>query len=91
MSAAASVRPLILTWAALMALLGLTVGATFLPLGPFMPLVNLGIAFAKTALIFWVFMHLRELGGLPRLAAAGALAWLAILFLLMAADYLFRG
>lgn len=88
--AQSSLRPLVLTWAVLMALLALTVGATFLPLGPFMPFVNLGIAFAKAALIFWVFMHLRELGPLVRLAAAGAFAWLAILFLLTAADYLFR-
>ena len=85
-----SVRPLVLTWAALMALLGMTVGATFLPLGPFMPVANLGIALVKTVLILWVFMHLSELGGIVRLAALGAFAWLAILFLLIAADYLTR-
>ena len=90
MSAEQSIRPLVLTWAALMALLGLTIGATFLPLGPFMPVANLGIAALKTALILWVFMHLRELGGLVRLAAIGAFAWLAILFLLTGADYLTR-
>lgn len=90
MSAGASARPLVLTWVALMVLLGITIGATFLPLGPFMPVVNLGIAFAKAALVFWVFMHLRELGGLVRLAAAGAVAWIVILFLLTGADYLTR-
>lgn len=86
----ASVRPLVVTWAALMALLGLTIGATFLPLGPFMPVANIGIALVKTALIGRVFMHLAELDGLVRLAAVGALAWLVILFLLTASDYLSR-
>ena len=84
------IRPLLLTWAALMALLGLTIGATFLPLGPFMPAVNLGIAFAKTALVLWVFMHLDELGGVVRLAAVGAVAWIVILLLMTAVDYLTR-
>lgn len=83
-------RECILVWAALMGLLAITIGATFLPFGPLMPVVNIGIALTKAALIFWVYMHLRELGGLARLAAVGAVAWLAILLALTATDYLAR-
>lgn len=82
---------LVLVWAALLMLLALTVGATFAPIGPLKPAVNLGIAFAKTTLILWFYMHLREERGLVRLAAIGAGAWLGILFLLLLTDYLARG
>ena len=36
----------------------------------------------KAALILWVFMHLAEAGGLLRVIAIAAFAWLAILFAL---------
>ena len=36
-------------------------------------------------------MHLREEGGVLRLAAIAAAVWLLILFLLAAADYTTRG
>ena len=89
--ARSGIAPLVVVWAVLMALLGVTIGATFLPLGPFMPIVNVGVALTKAAIIFWFYMHLRELGGLVRLVALGAVAWLLILFSLTAADYLTRG
>jgi cytochrome c oxidase subunit 4 len=87
---ASSARTLVLVWAALLVLLALTIGATFLPIGPLKPAVNLGIAFAKAALIFWFYMHLREESGLVRLAAVGAGAWLLIMLMLMSSDFLAR-
>lgn len=85
------IRPLILVWAALLVLLGLTVTASFQFSGPASIAASLGIALAKAVLIFWFFMHLREESGLIRLVAIGAAAWMLILFLLAAADFTTRG
>ena len=81
---------LVLVWLALLVLLGLTLGSTFLPLGAMKPVVNIGIAFAKAALIFWFFMHLKEVGGLIRLAAFAGLVGVIIMMALMSSDYLTR-
>jgi cytochrome c oxidase subunit 4 len=83
-------RTLVLVWLALMVLLGLTFGSTFLSLGPLKPVVNIGIALAKAALIFWFFMHLREVGGLIRLAAFAGLVGIIIMMALISSDYLTR-
>jgi cytochrome c oxidase subunit 4 len=85
------VLTLVGVWVALMALLTATVGATFLPLGQWLPVVNLLIAFAKAGLIYWFFMHVREQKWLARLVAVAAIAWLAILLGLTQADVLTRG
>jgi cytochrome c oxidase subunit 4 len=83
-------RPLILTWAALLALLVVTTGVSFAPIGPIKPVANMAIAMVKAGLIVWVFMHLRERGGLLRIFALGALAWLAVLMAMAATDILTR-
>jgi cytochrome c oxidase subunit 4 len=70
---------LILTWAALMTLLAITVVAALSPIGPFRSLINLAAACAKAALIYWVFMHLREVKGFLRIAAVGAVVWILLL------------
>ncbi|BBC72780.1 conserved hypothetical protein [Altererythrobacter sp. B11] len=82
---------LALVWAALLALLALTVGGAFLPLGPAKPLVAYLIAAAKAALVMWFFMELRESDGIARLAAGAGLVWISILLVLSSADYLTRG
>ena len=85
-------RLLVLVWAALLVLLAATVGASFLPIGGSgRTAISLSIALAKAALIFWFYMHLREEGGLVRLAAAAGALWLLIMLALMSADYLTRG
>ncbi|TPE51047.1 cytochrome C oxidase subunit IV family protein [Amaricoccus solimangrovi] len=81
-------RLLVLTWAALLLLLALTVAASFLLVGPPSLAAGIGIAAAKAALIFWVFMHLREDTGLLRVVAIAAFAWLGILFALGGLAYL---
>lgn len=85
----ASVR-LVLVWAALMLLLALTVGASFLPLGEWRVVVGYGIAAIKAALVLWFFMEMREDAGLTRLACLIGFAWIAILLLLISADYATR-
>lgn len=81
---------LVLAWAALVALLGLTIAASFVLSGPFSIAAAIGIALAKAAVIFWAFMHLRQESGLLRLAAVGALVWLMILLVLSGVDYATR-
>ena len=81
-------RRLLLTWAALLVLLALTVGASFVLKGPPSLAAGMGIAAAKAALIFWVFMHLSEDRGLLRVIAVAAFGWLAILFALGGFAYL---
>lgn len=81
---------LVFVWAGLLGLLALTVGASLVLTGPVSFATGMGIALAKATAIFWFYMHLREEGGLIRLVAIGAGAWLLILFLLAAADYTTR-
>jgi cytochrome c oxidase subunit 4 len=84
-------RTIFLAWAALLALLALTIAASFAPLGRVLPYVSYGIALAKTAVVVWIFMELRARDGLQRIALAAGFAWLAILFVLLFADNLTRG
>jgi cytochrome c oxidase subunit 4 len=82
----AEVRNRLIVWAALMALLALTVALSFAPLGPFRLAASLAIAAAKAALIYWVFMDLRTADGLTRIAALCAIGFLAMLLLLTGLD-----
>lgn len=85
-------------WAALMLLLALTVGASFLNLGqgPGRDLglasvaISMGIAVAKTLIILLIFMHLAWRNTVTRLFAAASFVWLAILFALTLSDFLAR-
>ena len=83
-------RTLVFVWFVLMGLLALTIGASLLPLGAAKPVANIGIAVAKAVLIFWFYMHLRELDGLVRLAAVAAVVTLLILIGITSTDYLTR-
>jgi len=85
-----TVLRLLASWAALLILLALTVGAAFLPIGGAKPWIALLIAAAKAAIILWFFMELRQDDGIGRLAGFAAFLWLAMLLLLSAADYVTR-
>ena len=67
------------TWAILLALLAVTVAAVLLPIGPLKPVINLAAALGKAVLIYWVFMHLKEVNGFLRLAAVAAALWIVLL------------
>ena len=81
---------LLLVWAALMVLLALTVAVTFVPIGNWRMAISYAIAIAKAALVLWFFMELRADGWLALLACLAAFVCIAILFLLLAADYATR-
>lgn len=81
---------LIFCWAALMALLALTVTLAYQPLGTFNFIAALGIATVKTILVMAVFMELHERPGLVRVFAAAGFFWLTILLWLGLMDFLTR-
>jgi cytochrome c oxidase subunit 4 len=83
-------RSAILTYIALLALLALTVGTTFLPLGGFNAAINLAAAGTKAVLIGLVFMHLRRSGTLISLAVVALVIWLCFLFGLTMLDVFTR-
>lgn len=78
-------------FAALLALLVLTVAAAGVDLGPAGPVVALSIAVAKATLIVLYFMHVRYAVPLMRVFACAGFLWLLILFALTMSDYLTRG
>jgi cytochrome c oxidase subunit 4 len=81
---------LVLTWAALLALLALTAGSALLPLGAWNGAINLGVALAKALLVALVFMRLHTGPALLRVAALTGLFTLLLLFLLSGTDYATR-
>lgn len=89
-SRAPSLRRYLLTWVALLALLALTLGVAYVPLGAVNVALNIGIAGAKALLVMAVFMHLSGAGAVNRLAAAAGFLWLLILLGPTLGDYLTR-
>ena len=79
-----------LVWLALLALLAVNIGLTFLPLGRAKTAVNLAVAVVQASLMFTVFMRLNRASALVKLAAAAGLVWLSFLFLIGSADFLTR-
>jgi cytochrome c oxidase subunit 4 len=78
-------------WLALLMLLAATIGGSLVFTGTAGIVVSLGIAFTKSGMIFWKYMHVGEQTGPLRVAAFAAGGWLMILFLLTTVDYLTRG
>ncbi|CAM5546072.1 cytochrome C oxidase subunit IV family protein [Eoetvoesiella caeni] len=83
-------KPLVLVWAALMALLAATTASSLVPLGAANAILNIAIAMAKTALVALFFMHLRHSIPLLRLVAIVGLVALCLLFVLSGADFITR-
>lgn len=79
-----------LVWLALLALLALTVGTAFIPLGLGNGMINAGVAATKVALVMVFFMKLRSSSALTRLTAFAGMFWLILMFALAASDYLTR-
>jgi len=84
------VKTYALVFAALLALLALTVAAAHIEHGVLNLLVGLSIAFSKAALIVLFFMHVRYNTFVIRMAAVAGVLWLAILMTLTMSDYLTR-
>ena len=85
-----TVRPLVLTWLALLALLAKTAACALLRLGWLNTAISLAVALAKAMLVAFVFMRLKRAPALPRLAAVAGAVTLALLFGLALTDYATR-
>lgn len=83
-------RSYLFTWVGLMIFLALTLGSSYIPMGPWNSVTNMAISAAKTLLVALWFMHLVRASALIRLAAAAGLFTLALLIGLSGADYLTR-
>lgn len=80
----------ILAYVGLLGLLGVSLLATQLALGPGRIALHVLIAAAQSFLVAAVFMQLRESSPLVRVFAYASLLWLLILFGFMALDYVHR-
>lgn len=76
---------------ALALLTGLTVGVTYVDLGPFNLVVAMGIAVVKAALVVLFFMHLYWSERLTHVTAVSGIVFLFILFAFTLSDYFSRG
>lgn len=83
-------RRILPVWAALMLLLGATLGLAYVPLGKFAIVAALGIAVVKAGLVMVFFMQLKRPDPLLRLAAGTAMVFVAFLLTLTFADVLTR-
>ena len=86
-----AVRPYVLTWIALLVLLAITCGSSFIPLGGFNLAVNLAVAVAKALLVIVVFMRLFKSSTMVVVVALIAALDLAFLVCLTLPDFLVRG
>jgi cytochrome c oxidase subunit 4 len=76
---------------ALMVLSAITVGAAFVNLGSFNPVVALAIACVKATLVILYFMHVKYSSRLTKLTVVLSLFFVVILFLETLMDYATRG
>jgi cytochrome c oxidase subunit 4 len=76
---------------ALMVLSAITVGAAFVNLGAFNPVVALAIAAIKATLVILFFMHVKYSSRLTKLTVVLSLFFVVILFAETLMDYATRG
>lgn len=84
-------RTYITIFIALMVLSAITVGAAFVNLGSFNPIVALAIACFKATLVILYFMHVKYSSSLVKLTVVLSLFFVLILFAETLMDYATRG
>lgn len=75
---------------ALLALLALTAGIAWVPMGAFNTVANVGIAVAKALLVMMFYMRLKADKPVLHIVAAIGFVWLAVLLALSLGDMLTR-
>jgi len=90
-SAHPTVKTFVAVWATLLVLTAVTVFVATLNLGPFNPIVALGIATVKALLVLLFFMELRYSTALTKVVVIAAVFFLMLLLGLTLSDYLTRG
>ena len=86
----AALRPHLVPFLALLALLALTATCAFAPIGQWNIIVALAIAGTKTGFVVYFFMELRKERTLIHVASGVGLAWLLILLTLALSDFMSR-
>jgi cytochrome c oxidase subunit 4 len=86
-----SARTYLSSGAALLLLLGMTVCAAYIGLGPLNTLLAMSISTGKAVLILIFFMNLRNSRPLIWVCAAAGFFWLGIMIALALNDYMTRG
>ena len=81
------VRPLVVVWASLIVLTGITSAVSTIDLGEWNIVVALIIAVTKASLVAWIFMGVRFTTTLTKLFVVAGLVWLSIMLLITASDY----
>lgn len=84
------VRRFVVALLALAALLTASVVLSRMRLGPWNPVLSVGIAGAKAAIVVIVFMRPGEGGPSARFALAFGIIWVGILIMLTLSDFLLR-
>jgi cytochrome c oxidase subunit 4 len=74
----------------LLILTGATVGAAYIPLGPFNIVVALAIATIKATLVILFFMHAKYSPRRTQLVIVAGIFWLGLLLFLTMSDYVSR-
>ena len=83
-------RRVVIAWIALVVLLGGNIGVAYLGSGMGIATAHVAIAAAMAAIVLIVFMELDRRRSLLWVFAGAGFFWLALLFVLTAADYLTR-
>lgn len=83
-------RSLVFSWLALLALLVMTLGLSFVPMGNFNVVVALTIGAVKGLIVGLVFMKLAGHASLRWVFAGAGFFWLLFMFGLTMSDYLSR-
>jgi cytochrome c oxidase subunit 4 len=83
-------RAIVTSWAALLALLALTVFAAYQPLGEANTVLAITIAAVKATIVAALFMELRERDALTMTFAGAGFFWLGIMLWLAFSDYATR-
>jgi cytochrome c oxidase subunit 4 len=84
-------RTYLLTRAALIGLLALTIAASYLNLGPLNPIVATAISVASAALIVLFYMDVYQSKPLLWIFVGAGFLWLGIMFVLALSDLVTRG
>ncbi|MBV8938162.1 MAG: hypothetical protein JO095_20490 [Alphaproteobacteria bacterium] len=80
----------VIAWLVLILLTGISIGAAFLGLAVWGPVVHFGIAATQAAIIFVLFMRLKGPPSLKWIFAGAGFFWLLFLYGLSATDYATR-
>lgn len=83
-------RRLVVVWLVLLLLLGGNTALAFIGLGALAPFAHIAVAATMAAIVLVIFMELDRGVSLFWVFAGAGFFWLALLFVLTAADYLTR-